>query len=193
MIFDQFNIPSGPVLGVHLTTTPWIQKPVLSGLAWRKERAVGFGQAPSPEPNWEPGVRTFPCQRETSVPGACARSRLDPPESPGAHFPDLFQSLVRGLVGRRSSSIRNSPVLSSSSLHGRFLNPFRLAVRTRPSARERPRTLARRSVDLLRQGEGDPIILEVLHAPSAEKLADLLAQRIAADPAHARLLARYLK
>jgi hypothetical protein len=48
-------------------------------------------------------------------------------------------------------------------------------------------------LSLVRKGEGEPFIVEVLKAPDAEKLADLLAQRIPADPANAELLDKYLK
>ena len=46
---------------------------------------------------------------------------------------------------------------------------------------------------MLQQGESEAFIVEVLKAADAEKLADLLAMRIPADPAHAKLLAKYLK
>ena len=46
---------------------------------------------------------------------------------------------------------------------------------------------------MLQQGEQERFIAEVLTAPDAEKLADLLAERIPTDKANARLLARYLK
>src|SRR5207245_4606088 len=46
---------------------------------------------------------------------------------------------------------------------------------------------------LLQQGEQEPFIAEVVKAADAEKLADLLAERIPADKAHAKLLAKYLK
>ena len=48
-------------------------------------------------------------------------------------------------------------------------------------------------MSLLQQGDREPFIIEVLKAPDAEKLADLLALRIPADPAHAKLLDKYLK
>jgi len=48
-------------------------------------------------------------------------------------------------------------------------------------------------LNLLQQGEGEAFIVEVLKAPDAEKLANLLAQRIPADPANAKLLAKYLQ
>jgi hypothetical protein len=47
--------------------------------------------------------------------------------------------------------------------------------------------------NLLQQGEREPFVAEVLKAPDAEKLADLLAEGIPADPANAKLLAKYLK
>ena len=47
--------------------------------------------------------------------------------------------------------------------------------------------------NLLQQGEREPFVTEVLKAPDAEKLADLLAEGIPADPANARLLAKFLK
>lgn len=46
---------------------------------------------------------------------------------------------------------------------------------------------------LLQQGEQERFITEVLKAPDADKLADLLAERIPADKANAKLLAKYLK
>jgi hypothetical protein len=46
---------------------------------------------------------------------------------------------------------------------------------------------------LLEQGKQEPFIAEVLAAPGDEKLADILAARIPADPGNARLLAKYLK
>jgi hypothetical protein len=46
---------------------------------------------------------------------------------------------------------------------------------------------------LLRQGEQEPFIAEVLKALDAEKLAGLLAERISADKAGAKLLAKHLK
>src|SRR5271166_2207387 len=48
-------------------------------------------------------------------------------------------------------------------------------------------------LSFLQQGEREPFIVEVLRAPDAEKLADLLARSIPADPAHAKLLDKYLK
>ena len=45
----------------------------------------------------------------------------------------------------------------------------------------------------LQQGEQEPFIAEVLKAADAEKLADLLAERIPADKANAKLLAKFLK
>ncbi len=48
-------------------------------------------------------------------------------------------------------------------------------------------------LSLLQQGAQEPFIAEVLNAPDADKLADLLARRIPADPAHAKLLDKYLK
>jgi hypothetical protein len=47
--------------------------------------------------------------------------------------------------------------------------------------------------NLLQQGEREPFVVEVLNAPDADKLSDLLAQRISADPAQAKLLDKYLK
>lgn len=47
--------------------------------------------------------------------------------------------------------------------------------------------------NLLQQAQVEPFIAEVLKAPDAEKVGHLLAERIRADRANARLLARYLK
>ena len=46
---------------------------------------------------------------------------------------------------------------------------------------------------LLEQGQQEPFIADVLAAPGDEELADLLAERMPADSANARLLAKYLK
>ena len=46
---------------------------------------------------------------------------------------------------------------------------------------------------LLEQGKGETFIADVLAAADDDKLADLLAERIPADPANAKLLAKYLK
>ena len=46
---------------------------------------------------------------------------------------------------------------------------------------------------LLEQGKQEQFIADVLAAPDDEKLADLLAERIPADPGNAKLLAKYLK
>ncbi len=46
---------------------------------------------------------------------------------------------------------------------------------------------------LLEQGKNEPFIADVLAASSDEALAETLAQCIPADPAHAKLLAKYLK
>jgi len=46
---------------------------------------------------------------------------------------------------------------------------------------------------LLEQGKNEPFIAEVVAVPDDDTLADILAERIAADPGNARLLARYLK
>jgi hypothetical protein len=46
---------------------------------------------------------------------------------------------------------------------------------------------------LLEQGKQERFIVEVLAAPNDEKLAATLAECVAADPANARLLAKYLK
>jgi hypothetical protein len=46
---------------------------------------------------------------------------------------------------------------------------------------------------LLEQGKDEPFIADVLAASSDETLAETLAQCIPADPAHAKLLAKYLK
>lgn len=45
----------------------------------------------------------------------------------------------------------------------------------------------------LQQGKQEQFIADVLAAPSDGKLAEILAERIPADPAHAKLLAKYLK
>ncbi len=46
---------------------------------------------------------------------------------------------------------------------------------------------------LLEQGKQEPFIADVLAAPGDEKLADILAERVPADPGNAKLLAKYLK
>ena len=46
---------------------------------------------------------------------------------------------------------------------------------------------------LLEQGNQEKFIADVLAAENDEKLAELLAERVPADPANARLLAKYLK
>lgn len=46
---------------------------------------------------------------------------------------------------------------------------------------------------LLQQGQKEAFVTEVLSAPDAEKLADILVDRVPADPAYTQLLARYLK
>ena len=46
---------------------------------------------------------------------------------------------------------------------------------------------------LLEQGKGEPFVAEVLKAPDDDTLADILAQRIAADPGNAKVLAKYLR
>ena len=46
---------------------------------------------------------------------------------------------------------------------------------------------------LLEQGKSESFIADVLAAADAEKLAELLVQRIPADPAKGKLLAKYLK
>lgn len=48
-------------------------------------------------------------------------------------------------------------------------------------------------VSLLEQGKQEQFIADVLTASSDEKLAEILAEQIPADPAHAKLLAKYLK
>ncbi len=45
---------------------------------------------------------------------------------------------------------------------------------------------------LLQQGEEEPFIADVLKAADADKLADFLAERIPADQANVKLLAKYL-
>ncbi len=46
---------------------------------------------------------------------------------------------------------------------------------------------------LLEQGNNEPFIVEVLAASNEDALAEILEERIAADPGNAKLLARYLK
>ena len=58
-----------------------------------------------PELNGEPGVREFPCQRETSVPNADVWRGLTPQGSLGAYLPHLHQSLMRGLAGPTAISV----------------------------------------------------------------------------------------
>jgi hypothetical protein len=48
-------------------------------------------------------------------------------------------------------------------------------------------------VALLQQGKQEQFIADILAASSDVKLAEILAEQIPADPAHAKLLAKYLK
>src|SRR5208337_2419912 len=57
----------------------------------------GFGQAPSPELNGEPGARKFTCQPETSVPNSDAWPELPPQDALDPYLFHLSQSLVCGL------------------------------------------------------------------------------------------------
>ena len=113
----------------------------------------------------------------------------------------LFQcSLDRNAVER---AMKDRPRPESCSLH---VDDAHQLVAEAEEAIERARKVVRSSLvnlasllrqpalrSLLEQGKNEPFIAEVLPAPDDDTLADVLAERIAADPGNARLLARYLK
>ena len=81
-----------------------------------------------------------------------------------------------------------SSCAKAEEAHGKAKSVVRSALVNMASLLRQP---ALRS--LLEQGKQEPFIAEVLAAPGDEKLADILAERIPADPGNARLLAKYLK
>ena len=113
----------------------------------------------------------------------------------------LFQcSLDRNAVER---AMKDRPRPEGCSLH---VDDAHQLVAEAEEAIERARKVVRSSLvnlasllrqpalrSLLEQGKNEPFIAEVLPAPDDATLADVLEERIAADPGNARLLARYLK
>ena len=79
-------------------------------------------------------------------------------------------------------------VAEAEEAHGKAKGVVRSALVNMASLLRQP---ALRS--LLEQGKQEQFIADVLAAPGDEKLADLLAERIPADPGNAKLLAKYLK
>jgi len=118
-----------------------------------------------------------------------------------AHNDGLFQShLDRNAVER---ALKDRPQPEGCSLH---VDDAHRLVAEAEEAIERARKVVRLSLvnlasllrqpalrSLLEQGKNEPFIAEVLPAPDDDTLADVLAERIAADPGNARLLAKYLK
>ena len=118
-----------------------------------------------------------------------------------AHNDGLFQSpLDRNAVER---ALKDRPQPEGCSLH---VDDAHRLVAEAEEAIERARKVVRSSLvnlasllrqpalrSLLEQGKNEPFIAEVLPAPDDDTLADVLAERIAADPGNARLLAQYLK
>ncbi|MGD0041275.1 MAG: hypothetical protein ABSE84_12790, partial [Isosphaeraceae bacterium] len=113
----------------------------------------------------------------------------------------LFQSsLDRNAVER---ALKDRPRPEGCSLH---VDDAHQLVAEAEEAVERARKVVRSSLvnmasllrqpalrSLLEQGKNEPFIAEVVAVPDDDTLADILAERIAADPGNARLLARYLK
>src|SRR5208337_4301957 len=126
-----------------------------------------------------------------------ARWRLFP-----GSYPCCGRGGPRGRGGRGAREC-SSPDAYGCSLH---VDDAHQLVAEAEEAVERARKVVRSSLvnmasllrqpalrSLLEQGKNEPFIAEVLAAPDDDTLADILAERIAADPGNARLLARYLK
>ena len=117
------------------------------------------------------------------------------------HKNDLFESLLDRNAVERSLKDRPQPEGCSLNLDeadqlvshaenalGKAKGVVRAALVNVASLLRQP---ALRT--LLEQGKQEPFIADVLASPGDEKLADMLAERIPADPASVSLLARYLK
>jgi len=79
-------------------------------------------------------------------------------------------------------------VSEAEEAHGKAKRVVRSALFNMASLLRQPALLS-----LLEQGKQEPFIADVLAARGDEKLADLLAERIPADPGNAKLLGKYLK
>ena len=82
----------------------------------------------------------------------------------------------------------NHLVAEAEEAHGKAKGVVRSALVNMASLLRQPALRL-----LLEQGKQEPFIADVLAAPGDEKLADILAERITADPGNAKLLAKYLK
>ncbi len=117
-----------------------------------------------------------------------------------SHKRGLFQSsLDRNAVER---ALKDRPLPEGCPLH---VDEAHQLVADGEQAVERATTIVRSSLvnlasflrqpalrSLLEQGKSEPFVAELLKAPDDDALADLLADRIPADPAHAKLLDKYL-
>ena len=118
-----------------------------------------------------------------------------------SHKRGLFQSsLDRNAVER---ALKDRPLPEGCPLH---VDEAHRLVADAEQAVERATTIVRSSLvnlasflrqpalrSLLEQGKSEPFVAELLKARDDDALADLLADRIAADPANAKILAKYLK